>query len=122
MTIGYERPPLYAGGDMDFMLQRAAKEGARIALEEFRTERKKGREDAGSGNTGVGESLRTQRLEEGLSLRELGDQSGLHSTTISKIERGERGMSLLTFCRLAGVLGVSWAEKVIVEVGQWPRG
>jgi DNA-binding XRE family transcriptional regulator len=77
-----------------------AKEAARMALQEYRVEQKRGRRDAGTGSEKLGEILRTSRGTR-YTQEELAELAGLHPTTIGKIETGDRGMSLHTFCRLA---------------------
>lgn len=51
-------------------------------------------------------NLRRIRLERGLSQEALGDESDLHRTEISLLERGERDPRLATIVRLAQGLGV----------------
>ena len=74
---------------------------ARSALNEYRAEQKRGRQDQGSGDEQLGTILRTSREYKEWTQEELGKRAGLHPTTIGKIESGQRGMSLATFCKLA---------------------
>lgn len=54
-----------------------------------------------------GEVLRRLRTEKGLSQEELADESELHRTYVSQIERGLKSPSLETMRRLAVALGIS---------------
>ncbi len=74
---------------------------ARSALNEYRAEQKRGRQDQGSGDEKLGTILRSSREFKNWTQEELGTRTGLHPTTIGKIESGQRGMSLLTFCKLS---------------------
>jgi DNA-binding XRE family transcriptional regulator len=76
---------------------------ARSALNEYRAEQKRGRQDQGSGDEQLGTILRSSREFKGWTQQELGERAGLHATTIGKIESGQRGMSLPTFCKLAQI-------------------
>lgn len=51
--------------------------------------------------------IRASRIILGLSLRDLGDLSHIHFSTLSRFERGERALSPQALARLAGALGVS---------------
>ena len=55
-------------------------------------------------------NLRKARNEAGLSQEQLSDLSGLHSTEISRLERGVREPRLGTIVRLARGLGVRAAD------------
>lgn len=92
----------------------------RTTIEADRQERKHGRQDTGHGSKEVGAILLSARQREGLSQAVLAGRAGLHPTTVGKIEAGFRGMSLFSFSRLSGVLGMDFARDVITEVGQWP--
>lgn len=85
----------------EYGIARIAKEAAAAAIAEDRVSRKLGREDVGSGSPIVGGWLRQSREKCGLSQRSLAERTGLHPTTIGKIETGERGMSLRVFAKLA---------------------
>lgn len=75
-----------------------------------------------------GKNLRRARQEKGLSQEELGFLSGLHPTTVSKHELGEREPRLGTIVKLASTLristetlcaGIDWSqEKQRFEVGR----
>lgn len=54
----------------------------------------------------VGEHIRARRLQQGLTLEELSELSGLHASYIGQIERGVKKSSLKTVSSLAKALGV----------------
>lgn len=54
----------------------------------------------------LGERVRRQREERGLTQQQLGDQCQLHRTFIGSVERGERNVSILNLRLIAGVLRV----------------
>jgi DNA-binding XRE family transcriptional regulator len=109
--------PLQAGGVTPQMLVlEAAKIGARLALEEFQRSRKE-RQDRGSGDESLGKVLRSTRENLGLTQQQLASSTGIHYTTIGKIETGDRGMSLTTFCKLAFFLGSDFYEPIISNLG-----
>jgi transcriptional regulator with XRE-family HTH domain len=60
----------------------------------------------------LGRAVRALRSEAGLTQEQLADESGLHATYISGIERAQRNPSFLTLDRLAAGLGVSAAELI----------
>lgn len=96
--------PLAAGGktlsEDDQRLATIAAVAARLTLEEYRKEQKRGRQDRGSGDPVIGGIVRQYREDIGLSQEMLAERAGVHPTTIGKIETADRGMSLATFCRL----------------------
>ena len=55
-------------------------------------------------------NLRRARDEAGLSQEELSERSGLHSTEISRLERGVREPRLGTIVRIARGLGLQPAD------------
>lgn len=55
-------------------------------------------------------NLRRARDDAGLSQEELSERSGLHSTEISRLERGVREPRLGTIVRVARGLGVAPAD------------
>ena len=57
-----------------------------------------------------GNNVRAARQRRGLSQEALADEVGLHRTYIGGIERGERNVSLVNMCRLAGALKCQPAE------------
>jgi DNA-binding XRE family transcriptional regulator len=112
-------PPLAAGQNvsmMDDAMVRAAEAGARIALEEFRQARKMGRDDRGTGDPEVGSLLRNGREWVSMTQTQLAEAAGVHYTTIGKIETGERGMSLSTFCKIGNHLGKDWSFAMIERI------
>jgi transcriptional regulator with XRE-family HTH domain len=58
----------------------------------------------------LGENIRRIRRGAGLSQEQLSARSGLHSTEISRLERGVREPRLGTIVRVARALGVAPAE------------
>lgn len=60
----------------------------------------------------LGVSVRERRESKGLSQERLAEECGLHRTYIGGIERGERNVSLVNICRLAGALGCTPADLV----------
>jgi len=57
--------------------------------------------------TALGEAVHQRRLNLGISQQELADQSELHRTYISDIERGARNLTVSTLGRIATALDVS---------------
>lgn len=60
----------------------------------------------------VARVLTRRRLERGLSLEELAGATGLHPTTISKIEHRERGFTWPVLCALADALDLMVADII----------
>jgi transcriptional regulator with XRE-family HTH domain len=61
--------------------------------------------------------LRLWRAQEGLTLEEVGDLTGLSPAMLSRVERGERQLAPLTRVRVARCLGVPVRELFeVVEV------
>jgi DNA-binding XRE family transcriptional regulator len=89
-----------------------AKEAARYALREYRQEQKRGRNDRGSGDKKLGGIVLGWRNSNNITQAKLSEWTGLHPTTIGKIETGDRGMSFETFCRLITVFGSDFAWEV----------
>jgi transcriptional regulator with XRE-family HTH domain len=54
--------------------------------------------------TGFGETVRRLRERRGLSQEKLAEGAGLDRTYVSSVERGQRNVSLVNICRLAGAL------------------
>lgn len=103
-------------GNMEAMIQAAAERAASLALAAHRDSMKKGRRDEGSGDPVVGAILRKYREDDGATLEQLAAAAGIHPTFLSKIEKGERGMSLATFCKLARVLDAEWVEETVDQI------
>lgn len=59
----------------------------------------------GSARKRFSESLRSVRIERGLSQEKLADLAGLHRTYVGSVERGERNISIDNMERLAHALG-----------------
>lgn len=59
-----------------------------------------------------GARVRELREEAGLSQEKLGENTDLHRTYISGLERGCQNISLLTMTKLAGTLSVSVGDLV----------
>ncbi len=57
-----------------------------------------------------GQRLRELRVERALSLRALGERSGVTFATINNLENGNRPARLVTIRKLAEALGVEPAE------------
>jgi transcriptional regulator with XRE-family HTH domain len=57
-----------------------------------------------------GRRLRRLRRDRDLSQEALAHMAGLDRTYVSGVERGERNLSLVKFCRLAGALGIEVAD------------
>ena len=59
-----------------------------------------------------GNTIRTKRLEHGLSQEKLAHRAGLHRTYIGMIERGEKNITLLNIEKLATAFSCSISEIV----------
>ena len=62
----------------------------------------------------LGQSIKAQRTQIGLSQEELADRCGFDRTYISMLERGKRNPSLLNLLRLAEGLETSVAKLIKV--------
>lgn len=60
----------------------------------------------------LGKRVRQGRLELGISQEKLAERTGLHSSYIGQVERGQNNMTLHIILRLAVVLGVDPGELV----------
>lgn len=87
--------------DLSAMIQSAVTSAITDVEQQKKVQSKHGRSDKGSGSEYLGHALRMGRLDLGYSQSELARLSGVHPTTINKIEDGERGMSIQTLARLA---------------------
>ncbi len=67
-----------------------------------------------------GQRLRETRLKRGLAQERLAELAGLDRTYISKIEKGERNISLVTAARLARALGVDMKELLAGQPDEEP--
>jgi transcriptional regulator with XRE-family HTH domain len=54
----------------------------------------------------LGRNVQRLRLDHGWSQDELAEQSGLHRTYVSQVERGVRNPTLMIIAKLAKALGV----------------
>ena len=86
---------------------------AEAMLEAQRRAGKRRRKDEGSATPELAKCLRSARERAALSLRELAVLAKVHHTTIQKIEAGERGMSLLTFAKLASGLDLKFVFSTL---------
>jgi transcriptional regulator with XRE-family HTH domain len=85
---------------------------------------------SGRGNpesSGFGERLKSIRGEKGLTLKELGELSGIYPNTIAKFERGEHEPGWPVVIALAKALGISCeafssTEDVKAEPTSEPEG
>ncbi len=66
----------------------------------------------------IGDRIRQLRKERGLSQEELGYKSDLHYTHIGAIERGEKNWSIDTLVKVAGGLGVSINDLLVLPLTQ----
>ena len=69
-------------------------------------------EDANRASQAFGRRMRELRVREGISQDGLAHSSGIHSTSIGRIERGGREPRLTTILRLAKGLDVEPGELV----------
>lgn len=69
----------------------------------------------------VGQRLRTLRLERGLTLDELSEQTGISTSTISRLETGKRSPTLQLLLRIRRIYGVPLDDLVGVADTQDPR-
>jgi hypothetical protein len=66
-------------------------------------------------DTGLKPSLRAWRAENGVSLEELAGATGYSAAMLSRVERGERRLSVLARIRLARSLGAKVQELFVPE-------
>jgi transcriptional regulator with XRE-family HTH domain len=64
-------------------------------------------------NKKIGERLRTIRRERGMTQAELADVLDTHFTSISQIERGQRGLTVQQLVKLASALNVTPNELLL---------
>jgi transcriptional regulator with XRE-family HTH domain len=65
----------------------------------------------------LGADIRSVRNAKGLTLERLAERSGVHRTTIQKIESGERNPRAMTVMSLAKGLGVE--PGALMDKGAW---
>ena len=65
--------------------------------------------------------LQKERKRQGLSLKKLGANSGVHRTTIGLMESGQRSPSLVVCLRLADALGLRLGDVLNSIPGQKRR-
>ena len=58
----------------------------------------------------LGRNLRRARLQRGMTQEEVGQQSGVHPTEVSRIEAGKHDPRVSTVERLAKAVGVSSSD------------
>jgi transcriptional regulator with XRE-family HTH domain len=58
----------------------------------------------------LGFAIKARREELGLTQEDLADQSGIHRTYLSDVERGSRNICLLNIERVAGALSLHISE------------
>lgn len=62
----------------------------------------------------LGEKIKGRRIEKGLTLTELSQASGVHTTYLGRIERGERSPSAITLRKIASPLGFD--ERTLLQM------
>ena len=60
----------------------------------------------------LGEAIRRQRSEAGMSQEKLAEKASLHPVYIGKIERGEQWISLHALVRVAKAMGVKASDLI----------
>jgi transcriptional regulator with XRE-family HTH domain len=76
----------------------------------------KQREESGTGDRDLGHILKEHREATGYTQSELAEAAQVTRSTVSKVESGDRGMSLVTFCLVAHVLGTAFVEEFTAEM------
>lgn len=99
--------------DLSAMIQSAAQATATEMLALQKVQSKRGRSDKGTGSPDLGKILLDAREYLDYTQAELGREAGVHPTTISKIEDGERGMSMLTLAKLSPWLPDDFTRDVL---------
>ncbi|MBA0100780.1 helix-turn-helix transcriptional regulator [Stenotrophomonas indicatrix] len=64
----------------------------------------------------VGQAIRARREASGLSQERFADTIEMHRAYYSKVERGERNLTLHTLCKVAAGLGVA-PSIILAEAG-----
>jgi transcriptional regulator with XRE-family HTH domain len=70
----------------------------------------------------LGQAIEQRRKVSGLSQRELSERSGLHPTHVSGLERGARNPTYGSLVEVAGGLGISVGELVVLADEIYERG
>lgn len=65
----------------------------------------------------VGLRIKNLRTEKKLSQEKLAEMSGLHSTYIGQLERGEKNPTLLSLLKIAGALNIA-PETLVADLGK----
>lgn len=99
--------------DLSAMIQSAVVSTVTELETQKKSQSKRGRSDKGSGSSQLAWILTFHRDYELLTQAELARKAGVHPTTISKIEDGERGISMMTLAKLSVPLGMDFARKVL---------
>ena len=76
------------------------------------------KKDSNNLKAAFGSMVRSRRTRLGLSQEQLAEQSCLHRTYISDIERGARNLSLESICKLADALQVPVADLFSTDSNQ----
>ncbi|HWN95773.1 MAG TPA: helix-turn-helix transcriptional regulator [Methylomirabilota bacterium] len=61
----------------------------------------------------LGEAIRRQRSQAGMSQEKLAEKANLHPVYIGKIERGEQWISLHALLRVAKAMGVKASDLIM---------
>ena len=128
-TSGHRR---YTREDINHLRRvREAREAQRVAFDAIQAELSAERPEEGAdrpdaaADTGIGDRLRTTRLDRGLSLRELARRTGVSASYASAIERGRARPSIAALQKLtagleltvAGLVPPSAPACALVKVG-----
>ncbi len=57
----------------------------------------------------LGQTVRKERMSRGWSVARLAKEAGVDPTTVTRMERGVRGMARRPAASIVGVLGITWA-------------
>lgn len=76
------------------------------------------REESGTGDPDLGAVVREFREAAHMTQLDLAEAAHVTRSTISKVESGDRGMSLVTFCLVAFVLGTDFVERFVCRVAE----
>lgn len=57
--------------------------------------------------TNIGELIRKQRVELNMSIEELGKRAGVSRSYLSRLERGERTLSVPKLAKISSILGLN---------------